>query len=271
MNLTPDSFSDGGVLATPADAVARAQRLRDEGADALDLGGESTRPGAKRVPEPEQIARTSPVIAAIRAAGVDLPITIDTTRAIVARAALDAGADAVNDVSAGEDDDAMLPLVREHACGVILMHRLTLPERDAYSTDYAHEPKYTSGVVHAVRAALTRAVERADEHGVTPERVLVDPGLGFGKSVRQNAELLVAAPTLAPLAAGVLIGASRKSFLAGDSGLLPEERDPASVAAGVLALASGARCFRVHDVASHRIALDAADALIAQKSLPPRG
>ncbi len=267
MNLTPDSFSDGGALATARDAVARARRLAAEGADALDLGGESTRPGAGRVPESEQIARTVPVIAALRAAGVDLPVTIDTTRSAVARAALDAGADAINDVSGGEDDDAMLPLAAERSCGVILMHRLTLPERDVYSTGYAHEPEYTGGVVHAVRGALSLAVARAGDHGVTPERVLVDPGLGFGKSVSQNAELLLAAPAFEDLAAGVLIGASRKSFLAGGRGLSPDQRDPASVSAAALALARGARCFRVHDVASHRRALDAADARLAPKSL----
>ncbi len=271
MNLTPDSFSDGGELPTREAIVARAQQLADDGADAFDLGGESTRPGAQPVSEDEQIKRTTPSIEAIRAAGVELPITIDTTRANVARAALDAGADAINDVSAATDDPAMLSLAAERQCGLILMHRLTRPERDVYSTEYEHDPDYTGGVVHAVRAALSEKVNRAVSASVERDAILVDPGLGFGKSVAQNAELLCAAGPLSDLGAGVLIGASRKSFLAAESGLPPAKRDEESVAATIVALSHGARCFRVHNVQTHRRALDAADHILGNNRPPPRG
>ena len=262
LNVTPDSFSDGGELADAHAAAERARRAAGEGADVLDLGGESTRPGASEVSEAEQIARVVPAIEAVRAAGIALPITVDTTRAAVARAALDAGADAVNDVSGGTDDDAMLPLIAERGCGAALMHRLTAPARDSYSTAYAREPAYEGGVVGAVRAALRERVARAEAAGVPREAVLVDPGLGFGKSVAQNASLLREAGSFNGLAAGTLVGASRKSFLAGPDEPAPADRDAESVAAAVIGLLSGARAFRVHAVGPHRRALDAADRMI---------
>ena len=157
LNATPDSFSDGGAHDTAGAALARARRAVDEGADLLDIGGESTRPGAARVDEGEQIARVVPVIGAIRDAGIGVPITVDTTRAAVARAALDAGADAVNDISAMGDDPSMAGLVSSRGCGVVLMHRLTTPERDSYSDAYDEDPEY-GDVVARVSAALGAAV-----------------------------------------------------------------------------------------------------------------
>ncbi len=259
MNLTPDSFSDGGELASEASIVERARCLVGHGADALDLGGESTRPGSASVPEAEQITRVVPAIAAIRQAEIVLPITVDTTRAAVAIAALNAGADAVNDVSGGTDDAAMLPMLAKRGAGVILMHRLTVPASDSYSTDYKQSPVYEDGVVAAVDEALGYLFKQAVEAGIVPESILLDPGLGFGKSVEQNNEVLAKVGTFAGRSAGVLVGASRKSFLSPDGRVPPAQRDPLSVQAALTGLAAGARCFRVHNVKAHREVLDKAD------------
>lgn len=272
LNLTPDSFSDGGSLPTPARAADAARRARDEGADGLDLGAESTRPGARRVPADEQTRRLAPAIAAIRAAGVDLPITADTTLAPVARAALDAGADAINDVAAGTEDDAMLALAAERRCAIVLMHRLRPPHADAFSDRYAAEPDYPRGVVAEVTAFLRARADAALAAGVPRACVLVDPGLGFGKSVAQNLELIAATPRLLEPGFPVMSALSRKSFvgrvaLGRDSD--PSERLEGTLALSTLHLAAGARVFRVHDTAPHRHALDAAFALLNAASAPP--
>ncbi len=266
LNITPDSFADGGRLATPALAADAARRAADDGADALDLGAESTRPGASRVPAEEQVRRLIPAIGAIRAAGVGLPITIDTTLSAVARAALDAGADAINDVAAGTEDDAMLALAADRACAIVLMHRLAPPTADRFSDRYDAPPEYPGGVVPAVRAFLSERAAAARAAGVPADRVLLDPGLGFGKSVAQNLELLRATPDLAAVGHPVLSALSRKSFV-GRVGLGrdsdPSERLPATLALSVLHLQAGARIFRVHDIPEHRQALDAAWAALA--------
>ncbi|MBL0927033.1 MAG: dihydropteroate synthase [Phycisphaerales bacterium] len=263
LNITPDSFSDGGRFLDPAAAAARARTLVDEGADILDVGGESTRPGAVRVPPEEQIARVLPVLRAVRAAGIDTPISIDTTRADVARAALDAGAAIINDVSAGAEDPGVLPLAAERACGLILMHRLRPPDADRYSTQYAAAPDYDAqgGVVAAVRAFLSRRLSAAIEAGVDAAHVVLDPGLGFGKSVDQNYALIRATPDLAGLGRPLLSAASRKSFLAGPGDAGPASRLEASIAVSVAHWLAGVRLFRVHDPGSHRRALTAAERL----------
>jgi len=259
LNATPDSFSDGGCWDSVDAALSHASRLLDEGADMLDIGGESTRPGAARVGEGEQISRVVPVIRAIRGAGIDAPISVDTTRARVARAALDAGADAVNDVSGLTDDDAMAPLAGERGCGVVLMHRLTTPERDSYSDAYGAPPEYAD-VVSEVGAALRASMGVALAHGVASSSIVLDPGLGFGKSVLDNMRLIERTHELAALGRPVLSGLSRKSFV-GRAGLgrgsEPGERDGASVGLSVVHLLRGARVFRVHAVGAHRAALDA--------------
>lgn len=268
LNITPDSFSDGGRLATPALAADAARRAADHGADALDLGAESTRPGAPRIPPDEQICRLVPAIESIRAAGIDLPITIDTTLSAVARAALDAGADAINDVAAGTEDEAMLALAADRACAIILMHRLAPPTDDRFSDRYDAPPDYPGGVVPTVRDFLSGRAAAARAAGVPADRILLDPGLGFGKSVAQNLELLRATPDLLTLGHPVLSALSRKSFV-GRVGLDrdsdPSERLPPTLALSVLHLQAGARVFRVHDIPEHRHALDAAWA-----ALPPR-
>lgn len=260
LNLTPDSFSDGGELPTVEAAVGRARQFADEGADVLDVGGESTRPGAERIPAEEQIRRVVPAIRAIRDAGLDLPITIDTTLAVVAAAALDAGADAINDVSAGTDDPRILDLAGESGAGLILMHRVLPPERDVYSHQYARAP-VAGDIVNVVRAGLAEHLAGARAAGVEEEAIVLDPGLGFGKSVEQNLALMRRAAELADLGRPLLLGASRKSFLGKLAGETePSRRDVASALATALMRRAGAAFFRVHTVAMHRQALRLADA-----------
>ncbi|MCL4220181.1 MAG: dihydropteroate synthase [Phycisphaerales bacterium] len=272
LNVTPDSFFDGGVLAGPEAAVAAAHRAVGEGADLLDIGGESTRPGARRVPEEEQIGRVVPVIEAIRAAGVDLPISVDTTRASVARAAAEAGAQIVNDVSGGEEDPEMLGLVAQLGLGLVLMHRLRPPESDNYSDRYGEAPRY-GDVVEEVRTYLAGRVAAAEGAGLPASAVLVDPGLGFGKSVEQNLDLVRGTGRLRGLGAGVLSAASRKSFvgrvsLGRDSE--PSERLAGSIAFSLMHLKAGARVFRVHDVGEQGRALRAGWMLM-DRSAPGMG
>jgi len=265
LNVTPDSFSDGGVIASPADGAERAQDALAQGADVLDVGGESTRPGAERIVPAEQIRRVVPAIEAIREEGVEAPITIDTTRSEVAHAALEAGADAVNDVSAAREDPEMLGLVAERGCGLILMHRLRAPGADRYSHEQTSAPDYgPQGVVEAVSAFLAERLAAAVEAGVPREGVVVDPGLGFGKTVEQNYELMRGVDRLEALGAPVLAGASRKSFIGRVSGVgEASARVHGSVAAAVAMRMRGVRLFRVHDVAAHRRALSVADRLAA--------
>lgn len=263
LNVTPDSFSDGGEIPDARAAVDAAVRMVADGADALDVGGESTRPGASRVPGPDQISRVVPAISALRAALPQVVITVDTTLAAVARAALDAGADGVNDVSAGTDDPAMLPLCAERGAGLVLMHRLTDPASDRYSHAYPREPDYgPGGVAAAVREFLAARAEAAARAGVAPDRLALDPGLGFGKSIAQNLELIARTGELAALGLPVMSALSRKSFTARAAGIPmdapPRDRVHAGVGLSVLHLAAGARLFRVHDVAPHADALRAA-------------
>lgn len=277
LNVTPDSFSDGGSLLGPKDARRAAAEAIAAGADGVDVGGESTRPGAERVAAEEQIRRTAPAIEAIRRE-LGTPdrggpvITIDTTLAQVARAAIDAGADAINDVSAGAEDEAMFALAADRICGIILMHRLAPPERDVYSHQYAAPPDYSAqgGVVDAVEAFLRARAAAAERAGVRRDAIVLDPGLGFGKSVAQNLSLIEQTPRLCGLGYPVLSGISRKSFAARAAGIdpacPPRDRALASVGLSVLHLLRGARIFRVHDVAMHVDALGAAWAVIAHST-----
>lgn len=254
LNLTPDSFYDGGSLGDVHAAVEAARAAVRDGADMLDVGGESTRPGADRVDPDEQIRRVVPAIRAIRATGAgEVPISVDTTSAAVAEAALDAGADAVNDVSAGTDDPRMLPLVGSRGAGVILMHRLRPPGADSYSDRYAVEPEY-GDVVSAVASFLRERDYAARRAGVAPESIVLDPGLGFGKSVDQNLELIARTGELLALGRPILSALSRKSFVGRIS--LGRDSTPGERLAGTLALSirhalAGASLFRVHDVAPH--------------------
>ena len=257
MNVTPDSFSDGGEHASVEAALRGAERMLAEGADGLDVGAESTRPGAARVSAAEQIARAAPVIGALRRSlGDGFAITIDTTLCEVAAAALDAGADAVNDVSAAMEDAGMLRLCAARKCGIVLMHRLAPPGRDVFSHQYAQAPEYAGNVVDAVRGFLAERAAAAVLAGVDRAGIVLDPGLGFGKSVEQNLELIARTGEIATLGYPVMSGISRKSFTAAAAGMdpakvPPRERVDATLRLSVLHWMSGARIFRVHDVREH--------------------
>jgi dihydropteroate synthase len=269
LNVTPDSFSDGGELSSVAAALERALAMIDAGADVIDVGGESTRPGALAVDADEQVRRTEPVIRALRGQS-DVLISIDTTRAPVAQAALDAGADIINDVSAGRDDEAMLDLAAARGCGLILMHRRARPDAEEYSHAYGEPPTYED-VVEAVRAFLAERIAAATTRGVDPASIVVDPGLGFGKTVEQNFELIARTEELLALGHPVLGAASRKSFLGAVTGIeRPRDRDAASVAVSCLQHRAGVRLFRVHDVASHRQALRVTRAVSVASKRQPR-
>jgi dihydropteroate synthase len=266
LNVTPDSFSDGGEIGGPAGAAQRAEAALEAGAHMLDVGGESTRPGAARIDAEEQIRRVVPAIEAIRRAGLACPISVDTTLAPVARAALDAGADCVNDVSGAREDDAMLALAAERSAGLVLMHRLRPPGDDRYSDRYTDDaPNYdhAGGVVAVVCAFLRDRALAALDAGVAREAIVVDPGLGFGKTVSQNLELVNAAPLILAGGFPVLSAASRKSFVGRLSGVeAPAERIAGSVAISVAQLLAGVRLFRVHDVRQHAEALRVAWGLV---------
>lgn len=257
VNVTPDSFSDGGAFDGPGAAVQHAMRCIDAGAAIVDVGGESTRPGAAPVPAHEQVRRTVPVIEALARAGTPAALSIDTTSAEVARQAIAAGAHIVNDVSAGLDDPRMFETCAAAGCGLVIMHRLRRPAEDSYSNQYARAPEY-GDVVAAVRDALVGRAEAAVAAGVARESIAIDPGLGFGKSVDDNWTLIRRLDEVAALGHPVLVGASRKSFIGAAAGISdPRARDPASAEAAVECAQRGAAILRVHDVPIHRDALDA--------------
>ncbi|MBI3769030.1 MAG: dihydropteroate synthase [Deltaproteobacteria bacterium] len=253
LNVTPDSFADGGRYAAPEAALAHARRLIAEGADVIDVGGESTRPGALPIDATLERARVVPVIAALRAE-TTLPISVDTTKAEVAAAALAVGADMVNDVSAGCFDAGMLPLVAERGAAIVLMHMQGDPATMQDAPTYGD-------VVGEVAAFLAARAAAAREAGIAAERIWLDPGIGFGKRCEHNLALLAGLERLVDLGYPVVVGASRKGFLGALSGDPVDARLPASLAAAVLAAARGARVVRVHDVGATRSALAVADAL----------
>ncbi|MCI0363449.1 MAG: dihydropteroate synthase [Phycisphaerales bacterium] len=261
LNVTPDSFFDGGAHFTTPSAIEAASRMHEDGAAIVDVGGESTRPGAEAVSAGEQIRRILGVIEGVRARLTpdDLLISVDTRLADVAEAALDAGADIINDTSAGRDDDRMFELAASRGCGLILMHRLKPPKGDVYSTKYEAPPDYGGDVVGVVREFLRARVAAAGRAGVRRESIVIDPGLGFGKSVDQNYQLAGRIQELGELDYPVLSAASRKSFLGAPTGASqPAERLAASVGLSVMHWLAGVRLFRVHDVYAQRQALEVA-------------
>jgi dihydropteroate synthase len=240
LNVTPDSFSDGGEHFDPAEAVSFAQKMIDDGADLIDIGGESTRPGAARIDAAEQIRRIVPVIKAVARLGAT--ISVDTTRSPVAEAALDAGARIVNDVSAGTDDPEILPLVARTACPVVLMHMLGQPATMQANPTYAD-------VVGEVADYLRARAEAFEAAGVRRDRILLDPGIGFGKTVEHNLELLRSMKVLTGIGYPLVIGTSRKGFI-GRVLDQPVAADRTFGTAATIAwsVANGAGIVRVHDV-----------------------
>ena len=249
LNTTPDSFSDGGRHLGVTAAVAAGVAMVQAGAEWLDIGGESSRPGAEPVTAVEETARVVPVIRALRAAGVSVPLSIDTTKAVVAKAALDAGASAVNDISAGGDPQ-MFPLVAAHGCPLVLMHMQGTPRTMQVAPTYGD-------VVAEVIAHLAERMRAAVAAGVAESAMLLDPGIGFGKSRDHNLTLLRALPRMnRELGRPLVLGISRKSFLTGVTGeaLPAQERDAASHVVHAL-IAGECALLRVHDVAGAHAAL----------------
>jgi dihydropteroate synthase len=253
LNITPDSFSDGGRFDRPGVALEHAVRLVEDGAAMIDVGGESTRPGAVPVDAATELARFLPVIRVLRA-HLSVPISIDTRHAQVARAAIDEGADVVNDISSLGDDD-MAGVVASAGAGLVLMHMRGTPQT------MQDDPRYDD-VSDEVTRGLALAVAKAMEAGVSPEQLVVDPGIGFGKSFEHNLELMMRLGELTELGRPIMLGASRKAFLGKIlGGARPEDRDVATAAACVVGLLNGARLFRVHAVRPVRESLLVADAL----------
>jgi len=258
LNVTPDSFSDGGRFLDPEAALLQAAALLEQGASIIDVGGESTRPGrTTEVPLDEELRRVIPIVRRLLQEFPDLMISVDTVKAGVARAALDAGAAIINDVSALRLDPAMAATVAAGRAGVILMHsRGSILEIASYThADYAGD------VVGTVLAELREAVTRATQAGVSADAIVVDPGFGFSKTVDQNMLLLDQLTSLQSLGRPVLVGPSRKRFLGSATGLAVEDRDRATAAACALAYERGARLFRVHAVASVRETLALVEAV----------
>jgi dihydropteroate synthase len=242
VNVTPDSFSDGGRYVDAAAAIAHGRDLEAEGAAILDIGGESTRPGAQPVSTDDERRRVIPVIEGLRAAGVTARISIDTSKAAIAAAALTAGATLVNDVTALRGDPGMAELVAGSGADCCLMHMLGEPRT---MQDHPHYGE----VVSDVKAFLEERMAFAVAHGIAEERILLDPGIGFGKTVEHNLQLLSRLGELASLGRPIVVGTSRKSFLGRITGRSVDDRLAATVATNVLAYERGARVFRVHDVA----------------------
>lgn len=255
LNATPDSFYDGGRYNALDAALARAEQMLSDGAHILDIGGESTRPGAEPVPEEEEIRRVVPLIEAIVARYPDAVISVDTTKSRVAQRALQAGACIVNDISGATFDPRILEVAAQAGALIVLMHIKGTPKT------MQQNPVYDD-VVAEVRSTLYAHARRAIEAGVPPERIWLDPGIGFGKTVEHNLQLLRGLPQLKTLGYPILVGTSRKSFIGHIlGGLPPEERLEGTLATLALAIAWGADIVRVHDVKEAVRAVKVADAL----------
>jgi dihydropteroate synthase len=258
VNVTPDSFSDGGEFLDPVTAVEHAQRLVEQGADIIDIGGESTRPHAVPVPEAEELRRVLPVLEKL-AESVHVPLSIDTMKAGVARAALQAGASIVNDVGANRQDPAMWRLVAEAGAGYVCMHMQGTPQTMQTNPTY-------QDVVMEVETYFREQIVQLERCGVQPAQIIVDPGIGFGKTGTHNLALLAAINRYARLGRPVLVGVSRKSFLGKLAGAQGSTRLPGALACACLAVEAGAVMVRAHEVAETVQALRAAEAILAQRT-----
>jgi dihydropteroate synthase len=259
VNVTPDSFSDGGLFLDADAAITHGRELAEQGAEILDVGGESTRPGAAEVSEKEELARVEPVVAELAKTAT---VSIDTSKAAVAEAALNAGASIVNDVTALRHDPEIGGLCAEREAGLVLMHMQGDPRT------MQADPSYDD-VVDDVKGFLAERLAVAVDAGVDEERIWLDPGIGFGKTLEHNLELLRRLGELRELGRPLVVGTSRKSFLGKIDGSAVDERIGGTIASSVLAAAEGADVLRVHDVAETAQGLRTAGAILARRGPPP--
>ncbi len=253
LNVTPDSFSDGGDFLSSKDATQQAMQMADDGAEIIDVGAESTRPGSARVSPNEQIQRLKDILPAL--SQIDAVVSIDTTSSKVARFAIDCGAAIINDVSAGRDDPEIFKLTAHSGAAIILMHMLGEPKT------MQEKPEYEDVVVQ-VGDFLAKRIEAAQKAGVAKEKVIIDPGIGFGKKLEHNLALLAGTKELLKLGCPIMIGASRKRFIGEISGQYePNQRIPGTIAACLAAWRRGASIFRVHDVEQFTQALKVAQSI----------
>jgi dihydropteroate synthase len=259
VNVTPDSFFDGGRFLDASAAVAHALQLVEQGAEIIDIGGESTRPGALPVDEPEELRRVMPVIEQL-VGRVKVPISIDTVKLGVARAALAAGASIVNDIAANREEDALWRLVAETRAGYVCMHMQGTPQTMQAS------PAYTD-VVREVRDFFAERIRRMSDCGVGRDQIMLDPGIGFGKAVKHNLQLLGAMRSFASLERPLLLGVSRKSFMGTLLGAELAARLPGALACACLAVTAGVQIIRAHDVAETVQAIRMTEAILANQRM----
>lgn len=256
INITPDSFSDGGLYLDKDNAVKRGLELAEEGADIIDIGGESTRPGSESIPLEEELRRVIPVISTLRKK-IDTLISVDTTKSLVAQAALDAGADIINDISAFGFDPQMAALIAQKNAPVVLMHMKGTPKTMQVNPFY-------EDVVKEVKYFFKAKLEDVQTQGIRKEKIILDPGIGFGKRFEDNLALINNLHELADLGCPILIGVSRKSFIGRILGSSPQERLEGTIASAVMSIAHGASILRVHDVAYVKKAVLVADAIMKE-------
>jgi dihydropteroate synthase len=254
INVTPDSFSDGGLYFDKDRAVERGIELQAEGADIIDVGGESTKPGSEPIAAEEELRRIIPVISALSKRTNSL-ISVDTTKSEVAQAALDEGADIINDISSFRFDSKMLPLAAQKQVPVVLMHMKGIPK-------IMQDNPHYEDVVLEVKAFFEEKVQAAQEHGINKEKIIIDPGIGFGKRLKDNLVLINRLQTFEELGCPILVGISRKSFIGKILNLPAAERLEGTIASALLSIINGAHILRVHDVAAVKRAVLVAEAII---------
>jgi dihydropteroate synthase len=254
LNVTPDSFSDGGKFFKSDDAVRQGMKMIEEGADMIDVGGESTRPGSNPLPTEEELSRVIPVIEAL-SKKTDVPVSIDTYKAEVARRGLDAGAQMINDISALRFDPKMKEVASEYKVPIVLMHIKGTPK------EMQKDPSYED-VIAEIKEYLRQSIKIAQDAGIAREKIIIDPGIGFGKRLRDNLNILKNLKEFSILGCPILIGCSRKSFIGRVLDLPVEERSEGSLAALAVAVMNGANIVRVHDVKESKRAVSLIDAVI---------
>lgn len=260
INVTPDSFSDGGLYFNKEKAVDRGLELAEEGANIIDIGGESTRPGSDFISTEEELMRTVPVISALRKK-TDVLISVDTTKSEVAEAALGEGADIINDISSFRFDPKMLSLAAQKDIPVILMHMKGTPKNMQLNPFY-------EDLLAEIRGFLEERIATAQAYGIKKEKIIIDPGIGFGKSFKDNLTLIKSLKFLEPIDRPILIGISRKSFIGKILSLPPQERTEGTIASAVLSIINGAHILRVHDVEAVKRAVLVTEAIIDESMHP---